>query len=128
MPLKLSLPPHCNASASSLSGIGSRRAMSAFGNRAATAFRPSSIVAATPRPNHQNRVARAGPPACAPVAHKATPLRLGYAIDATDVGAELVVEPHIAHRQVVRMHMVARRDLAGGEPDHLAVTIHRLAG
>ena len=37
------------------------------------------------------------------------------------------VELHLAYRQVVGVHVLARRDRAGGEADHLAVAAQRLS-
>ncbi len=71
-------------------------------------------------------VVAGGHPAIGPLdAHERgfAPRRIGL-----DVGAEGVVALEIAHRQVVRVHVLAGRDRPAGEADDLVVAAHRLAG
>ena len=88
---------------------------------AATLLEPTSGVVEY----GEHTARRAGAALRAAVAHKGA--RLGGPGRHAQVGAELVVERHIAHRQVVAMHVVAGSDIARGEADHLPVAMYRLA-
>ena len=51
----------------------------------------------------------------------------GVVVHRADVDADLVLALVVAHRQVVRVHVLALHDRLGGESDDLAVPTDRLA-
>jgi hypothetical protein len=76
------------------------------------------------RPKHRNSVSRPGAPLSSAVPKKG-PLLWGRG-NRADIGAELILHMHLTHREVVRVHMLARPDIARGIANKLPIAQHRL--
>ncbi len=77
--------------------------------------------------DHRHVVARADPTVFSKVAVEIAHLGGRVEGDRLHVGADLVLLVPLAHRHVLGVHVIAHRDIRGGEADGLAVAPNRLA-